>query len=1266
MQDKGYSDFDLLIVPYGAGYRAKVITSLAGEATIEFDHPFPNGLPDQVLGSMADRDALPKPAQPGEVLAPSAVLAATREIGLQLYRTVFRDEVETCFRRSLDKAETQNKGLRIRLRLTDVPDLAGLPWEYLCQSGKARFLGNSVKTPIVRYVEIGEPVEPLTVHPPLAILVMISSPRDHDSLAVEREWENLREAMADLVDRGLVRIERLPKATHTALRHHLRKGGPFHIFHFIGHGVFDAAREAGALIFEDSQGNGQAFGAEDLGLILGDHKPLRLAWLNACRTAEAAATLPFAGLAQTLIQNDTPAVIAMQRPITDAAALVLSQAFYGALADGDPVDTALTCARQCLFSDFPGSEWGTPVLFMRAADGRIFTLDALDAKKEDDGQDPKPRDERHLRPLPISPSIPELPSLFVGRAAEVERIAAVLAEKHAVVITGMRGIGKTSLTAAVARQVWPVERVFWHSFRPGEGLEAIIAELARFLAGHGQSRFWEILDAGQRRGAPLPPPAQLLTQLIELARGHDFLIVLDDLQHVDRDPLIGSMVERFRDAVASGELKLLAASERKSPFPLDSEATVVLSGLGMDAVRDWVTVAKLKLSVTEVAALHAATDGSPQLLLWAIQACLECEHPGDLIERLEEVDDIERFLLCEVYDQLRDSERAFMQALAVLQGYPGSRAAIGRVLEAAVDRVALRRAALELADRHLITVQRGAMGIERYGQHALVQAFYYSLIEPEPRRAMHQRLGEHFEAGDVDSGEAPDSFHAARHYERGADAARAAVLVERDLWLWVNQGHAHELTILLARLSAHALDEVQRAGLAIVEGKVRALLGDGTGARACFARALEDLDRIEASRGEADSQPLAIMRVRTCHAMGRLVQFAAPREALEWFERGLIYLEAAGSAGETEVGLREAAALHVYTGATHMALGEYEQALVVLERGQALLPPEASRLKATVLLNLASVYGNRGDLIRARAYTQEGLAVCEAAFDDFTRIELLNNLAVILELGGEWSEAQKAYEQAMSLVARIGDVTRQAKLALNRGILAMNQGDDPVAVPELERCMAAARTAGLNVVLIAGLASVAELHLRRGRPEQAAPLVAEAGQVAEAIGSRAQLAEIDRLRALQCLASGDVAKARERIERSLALARELGREDEEGRSLCVLGQVLAARGESAEWADAAFAGSESLPARGDRRANGGDLLAVDAAFERSVKLLAEEELYEAARCRLAWARVLAGRGDSTRATTLAREARLAFRGLGARYDEGDAGDLLRSLEGGKV
>jgi hypothetical protein len=109
-------------------------------------------------------------------------------------------------------------------------------------------------------------------------------------------------------------------------------------------------------------------------MLLHDHESLRLAILNACEGARTSRLDPFAGTAQTLVQQGIPAVIAMQFEITDDVAGTFAHEFYGAVADGYPIDAAVTEARKAIFASGHDVEWGTPVLYLRAPDGRIFDV----------------------------------------------------------------------------------------------------------------------------------------------------------------------------------------------------------------------------------------------------------------------------------------------------------------------------------------------------------------------------------------------------------------------------------------------------------------------------------------------------------------------------------------------------------------------------------------------------------------------------------------------------------------------------------------------------------------------------------------------------------------------------------------------------------------------------------------------------------------------------------------------------------------------------
>jgi len=146
----------------------------------------------------------------------------------------------------------------------------------------------------------------------------------------------------------------------------------YNILHFVGHSRFDTRIDDGVLVLEDENKRGDWTSGEDLGVYLRDQHTMRLAVLNSCEGARGSVRDPFSGVAQGLVQQGLPAVIAMQFEITDEAAIIFSRGFYAALARGYPVDAAVAQARKAIRASPLGLEWGTPVLYLRARDGVIF------------------------------------------------------------------------------------------------------------------------------------------------------------------------------------------------------------------------------------------------------------------------------------------------------------------------------------------------------------------------------------------------------------------------------------------------------------------------------------------------------------------------------------------------------------------------------------------------------------------------------------------------------------------------------------------------------------------------------------------------------------------------------------------------------------------------------------------------------------------------------------------------------------------------------
>ena len=378
MSSSTYLDFDLQVTPAAqdppGGYLVRVLTSPVGEESGGFRSPFQDAETVQFQQQIAVTTPTLRPA----------LQETLRTVGGRLFEALFADDLLLCLERSLDEAERQHATLRLKLRLKESPALLGLPWEYLYHKRRNLFLSQSTSASLIHFLDLPTPPLSLTVTLPLRMLVVIATPADLFPLDVEREWTNVQQALSDLIQRGMVIVDRLPVATRGGLQSALSRQ-EYHILHFVGHGDFDETTQQGALFLTADNGNADQMAAADLASLLHNERSLRLVLLNACESAQTGHTNPFGGVAQTLVQQGVPAVVAMRYPVSDEAAITFAHEFYAALADGYSVDGALTEARVAIATRLGNGEWGAAQLITHAKDGILWQISAQSSEPIDGG-----------------------------------------------------------------------------------------------------------------------------------------------------------------------------------------------------------------------------------------------------------------------------------------------------------------------------------------------------------------------------------------------------------------------------------------------------------------------------------------------------------------------------------------------------------------------------------------------------------------------------------------------------------------------------------------------------------------------------------------------------------------------------------------------------------------------------------------------------------------------------------------------------------------
>lgn len=347
-----YSDVDIQIGPVDAETYSVMIRGLGGEA--------------QGLLQLSSQEILPT------LLARLQRLDVNEEIllmlGSALFDALFQGPVRDVYTRS-QGALTPQQSLRIRLHfVVNDARITSLPWEFMHdpQQGPLALLD----TPIVRFLPQQDKLP--VMEAPLPLRVLLTSAQTAPKINVERELLAAQDALAPMADYVSVTVE--PHLTMPRFQQLLRAG--FHVWHFVGHGNFDAQGGTGHLLFEDAMGDPERVSAMQLGIML-NRSGLRLVILDACSTGQIA-TDPFRSVAPALIRAQIPAVIAMQFQVPEETTIAFSTEFYRALAEGQPIDACVTEGRRAVMnvSGLGRPDWGIPVVYTRAQDGRLFELAA--------------------------------------------------------------------------------------------------------------------------------------------------------------------------------------------------------------------------------------------------------------------------------------------------------------------------------------------------------------------------------------------------------------------------------------------------------------------------------------------------------------------------------------------------------------------------------------------------------------------------------------------------------------------------------------------------------------------------------------------------------------------------------------------------------------------------------------------------------------------------------------------------------------------------
>ncbi|WP_434687516.1 tetratricopeptide repeat protein [Pseudanabaena minima] len=432
------------------------------------------------------------------------------------------------------------------------PLILALPWELL-RDPKGTYLSHEENPISIRRSfsqltnesEFKQDSVKQSIVPPknrLRLLFVISRPIGAGFLDPRKDALATLEAIAKNAQ-GLIDVEFLRPATLDKLVERLADKNlpPVDIVHFDGHGVFDANKNIGYLLFEDIGGNSDRVSAAQVGESL-SQAGISAMLLSACQTAAVAGEEAIGSVAAGLTHEGIPTVLAMQYSVLTSTMERMFGAFYEHLTQGQRFGEALENARRYLYAHRERGDrqrgrdrvtlrlqdWFLPALYQVGSDRALFA-----------GDPPQPRLEKGEK---IRGNLSEVQKAgFWGRAWELWQIErAYVRDTRRVTISGFGGMGKTYLAEEAGRwllRTGMFARVCLVGYANFQGIDAVsyaVSVLATVLETN-------LIDA-----------AAVTRELAD----QSVLVILDNLESLDAEQLVG-LLDAAKEWSEAGESRVL-------------------------------------------------------------------------------------------------------------------------------------------------------------------------------------------------------------------------------------------------------------------------------------------------------------------------------------------------------------------------------------------------------------------------------------------------------------------------------------------------------------------------------------------------------------------------------------------------------------------------------------------------------------------------------------------------------------------------------------
>jgi tetratricopeptide (TPR) repeat protein/CHAT domain-containing protein len=1032
-------------------------------------------------------------------------LERRKSFGSKLYQKLFTSDIEKTWQEYKEKSDFLVLCLRIA---PEAEKLEVLPWETLYDSEE--FIAAGARTGMTRLPLDISPQKDLPPLPmPIQMLALLSSPLDlkaPERLAIEKEQEILLRATNSPSGQGRLKVEFEDEAKLPVIESTLESG--YQIFHYSGHGI--DPEYGGGLLLEDPTGKKRFTRVEEiLHTLEKGIKSFRLAVLSGCQTARTLYASGFQDLARKLVRRKVPAVIAMQFSITDKGGLLFAETLYPRLAEGQPLDMAVSASRRVLLhTDDPmiQADALAPVLILSSPR-------PLKTKEKDS----EAVTETFQVSLDFDYYVP-LPQLnfgFYGRRREYRAIRDGLLYKNqrAIIVHGIGGIGKTALIShAASRLKKSFKGIYAFDCRSGTlAPETILLELHRFLERQKINALGQLLHQSF-------PPEQLAVFMGQVLSQIPILIIFDNFEtqlsfqegkHQITDPNLKIFLEMLIKTTSQCSCYLFTCryifdidEKRVGPvryLPLDDLSRPEALGLMQNLPHLAAACFEDQLQALKV------FGGHPYGLVTLDRHCGR-KSLVDAIKDAQKVHlELREFLAIEInYTKLSEKSRELLNRLAAFRK-PVEWEAVHWVIGSPID---VSAEFLKQLDRKKMPEEMQKMSDE------------------ELIRLIKQSLPEKRQAKDVDE--------------------PVRELIEWGLLTPIEEEGEVILFTIHSLVRDFCRDKCQDTWKQYLEDAAAYYTNQSEGMeqdRKTFGIVMEEIEAAELLMEAGEFEPAAsiiidITPLLDRWGLGRL------REAL--YERIIPGVKKEAQS----ILIHNLGILLKLRGDYQAALHQYEKSLKIKEE----LGNRAGVAKS--LHEIGMIHQHRGNYPAALEQYEKSLKILEELGDRANMASSLHQIGTIHQHRGDYTAALEQYEKSLKILEELGDRANMASSLHQIGTIHQHRGDYPAALEQYEKSLKIREELGDRAGVAQSLHQIGMIHQARGDYPAALEQYEKSLKIFEELGDRANMANSLHQIGMIHQARGDYPAALEQYEKSLKIEEELGNRDGVARSHAQLGKLF--------------------------------------------------------------------------------------------------------------